>query len=182
MKPRTPGAAASFRLSVYHFLSARLREQFDGEKPSRQNRRPKRSWKRPPKKGLDFQPASWQPLPSSCIQEGGFCSPDTRRTDRHQCGIFLSVSNMATLSMGATCGASSDAPEPCTGLQTRTFAPTPFCSGRRDSKRHTRNHPMKPRTPAATASFRLFVYHFARRFTGPVKAVRLSRFIGRASA
>ena len=32
---------------------------FDGEKPSRQNRRPKRSWKRQPKKALDMPPAAW---------------------------------------------------------------------------------------------------------------------------
>ncbi len=119
---------------------------------------------------------------SSSPWEGGFSSPEQRRTNRHQCGFFTSVSNTATLSMGATCGRPSGLPEPLPGLLTRTFAPTPFSSGKRDSKRLQRNHPMPSRTPGASASIRLSVYRFIRRFAGPVTAVRWARFIGRASA
>jgi len=104
-------------------------------------------------------PCDYRPV--AAHQRYGFSSPDSRRTNRPQCGIFLFVSHMATLSMGATCGKPSGLPEPTTGLLTRTFAPTPFSSGQRDSKRFSRNHPMKTIPHGATASFRLSVYRLA---------------------
>jgi hypothetical protein len=100
--------------------------------------------------------------PVAAHQRYGFGDPDNRRTDRPQCGIFLSVKHDA-LSMGATCGKPSGLPEPVTGSPTRTFAPTPFGDGKRDSKRFNRNHPMKTIPHGATASIRLSVYRLAYR-------------------
>ena len=119
-------------------------------------------------------PCDYRPV--AAHQRYGFDSPDTRRTNRPLSGIFLSVKHDA-LSMGATCGKPSGLPEPSTGLSTHTFAPTPFSSGQRDSKRFTRKHPMKTIPHGAPASFRLSVYRFIRRFTGPVLAYRLASFV-----
>jgi hypothetical protein len=118
--------------------------------------------------------------PVAAHQRYGFGSPDTRRTNRQQCGFLLSVKH-GTLSMGATCGEHSCSPEPCTGLPTRTFALTPFGSGRRDSK-HLQGITMKTIPLGAPASIRLSVYRFVRHFTGPVTAIRLARFFSRSVA
>jgi hypothetical protein len=56
-----------------------------------------------------------------------------------------------------------------TGLLTRTFAPTPFSSGRRDSNAF-KGITMKTFTHDAPASIRLSVHRFVRHFTGPVLA------------
>ena len=41
---------------------------------------------------------------------------------------------------------------------------------------------MVDNTSGASASIRLAVYHFARRITGPVNAIRLARFFARSAA
>lgn len=46
--------------SAHPSISSRLRCGFDGEKPSRQNRRQKRGWKRKPKNALDLLPTQGQ--------------------------------------------------------------------------------------------------------------------------
>jgi hypothetical protein len=125
---------------------------------------------------LNPLPALAYSRPVAAHQRYGFDSPDNRRIRRPLSGIFLSVKHDA-LSMGATCGKPSGLPEPVTGLSTHTFAPTPFDSGRRDSKRFNRNHPMKTIPHGATASFRLSVYNFLRTFTGPALAFRLASFV-----
>ncbi len=59
-KTALAGAASKMISNSAHLtIGDCLRGVFDGEKPSRPNRRPKRGWKRPPKKGLDFQPSAW---------------------------------------------------------------------------------------------------------------------------
>ena len=116
-------------------------------------------------------PCDYRPV--AAHQRYGFDSPEQRRIHRPQCGIFLSVKHDA-LSMGATCGTPSGVPVPLPGLSTHTFAPTPFDSGQRDSKRLQRNHPMKTLAPGAPASIRLSVYRFIRHFFGPVLAYRLA--------
>jgi hypothetical protein len=118
--------------------------------------------------------------PVAAHRQCGFDSPDTRRTNRQQCGFFTFVKHDA-LSMGATCGIPSGMPEPCTGLSTCTFAPTPFDSGRRDSRR-LQGITMQTFTLGAPASFRLSVYRFVRHFAGPVTAIRLARFFSRSAA
>ncbi len=122
---------------------------------------------------LDHRNPTEHNRPTSCTQGGGFDSPMYRRTNRHHGGIFMFV-NTATFSMGATCGKPSGLPEPVPGLSTRTFAPTPFDSGRRDSKRY-RSRTMKTRTPSAPRFFRFPLYRLARHFTGPILAFRIAR-------
>jgi hypothetical protein len=73
-------------------------------------------------------------------------------------------------------------PEPKPGLSTRTFALTPFDSGRRDSKMLRLGITMKTITLGAPASIRLSVYRFVRHFSGPVTAIRLARFFSRSVA
>ena len=59
---------------------------WDYEKPSRQKRRQKRSWKRPPKKSLDRRPTPWQSW--STVLETPLLA--VAAPDRHS-GFFTSI-------------------------------------------------------------------------------------------
>ncbi len=119
--------------------------------------------------------------PVAAHQQCGFGDPVTRRTNRQQCGFLLSVQH-SPLSMGATCGSPSGLPEPCTGSPTRSFAPTPFGDGKRDSK-HLQGIIMKTFIGAIRhTSLSLHVYRFVRHFAGPVTSLRLARFFSRSAA
>ena len=99
---------------------------------------------------LDHRNKQEHNRPTSRIREGGFDSPEIRRTNRLPGGFFTFV-NTATLFMGAAWGKPSGLPVPYPGLSTRTLAPTPFDSGRRDSKRMIRSRTMKTQSPGAPA-------------------------------
>jgi hypothetical protein len=140
---------------------------FDGEKPSRQNRRPKRSWKRPPKKALDMPPAAWH---CGCT---ALETPTTSgNRSRQTSGIFMSIGfSMAssgrlynTLQGKTDSGlvAVSKCSPPLTGMALSKNLLGIIMQTFIGVTRHT--------------SLSLCVYRFVRHFAGPVLSYRLARF------
>ncbi len=167
------GAASNTAENRPHLnASDRLRECFDGEKPSRQNRRQKRGWKRKPKNALDLLP----------MQRHYGCTvlntpSNSGNRSRQTSGIFTSI---GFLWSGSAQLYNSLRAKTASGLLAVLKYPTaPQQGGFSTNPIGTIMHTL---TSGATASIRLSVYRFIRHFSGPATAIRLARFVGRASA
>jgi len=178
---------AGQKLNHDHFpasVACRQSAGDDYQKPSRQNRRQKRAWKR--KQRLTWRRFAGHHggIPETEGNEIGV-STDKGGCIRHPGGFFSSTSHSYTLSMVGLAGEGKPSPVPLSRYANPASACHPigvgcrFLTADKGVKAMRNIAPGKPaHTP--TLAFHLALFRALRRFIGPALAYRLA-FAGRAA-